>query len=113
MLANRVRFMGTGTLTVLVVITVVRERNLPSQTTVASFVVSIRVGLGVEDSLGQSQPAGLVGRRIGEVELSGKHGGHAPEALIIVSQGQGDVARLVVGVRSSLVLHGGHDEVVV
>ena len=93
-------------LTVLVVITVIRGRNLPSETSIASLVVSVGSCLGVEDSLGEGQPARSVRWRVGERELGSKHSRHAPETLIVVSEGQGNVTGLVVVIVTSLELHG-------
>lgn len=100
-------------LTVLVVISIVGEGNLPSKTAVACVVVSSRRSLGVEDSLSQCQPLGLVRWGIRELELSGQHCRHTPETLIIVSERGCDVGGHVVLARADLPHHGLHDEVVV
>lgn len=68
--------------TVLIVVAVVGQRDLPPQPSVAGRVVPRRVGLGVEDGLCEGQPLRFVGRRIGKFQLGGGHGRHAPEALV-------------------------------
>jgi hypothetical protein len=75
--------------------------------------MALRAGLRVKHGLRQSQPLGLVRRRVREAELGGQHGRHAPEALVVVSQGEGHVGRHVVAVGAGLVHHGlGNDGVV-
>lgn len=70
---------------VLVVVAVVGQGDLPAQTTVA-IIGAPSGGLRVEDGLGQGQPLGFVGVGVLEIALGGEHGGHAPEALVIVSE---------------------------
>ena len=70
---------------VLVIVSVVEGEDLPSQTSATSRVVPTQ-SLTVEDGLGESEPLRLVCRRVGELELGGRHGSHTPEGLIIVSE---------------------------
>lgn len=104
---------SSGKLTVLVVVSVVGKGNLPPQTTTTGLVVPVGVGLRRPDTLRQRKPAGLIRRRVGEVHLGSGHGSHAPEPLIIISQGCRDVGRHVVLVRTDLPLHTGDDLLVV
>lgn len=87
---------------VLVVISVVGEGNLPSQTATTSSIVSSRVSLGVEDGLSQGKPLRLSLGRIGEVLLGGKHSSHSPETLIVVSERCCDVGGHVVLIGANL-----------
>jgi hypothetical protein len=41
--------------------------------------------LGVEDALGEGQPAGLGGGGVREVVFGGGHGGEGPEELVVVA----------------------------
>lgn len=99
---------------VLIIVTDVGEGHLPTQSTTTDVVVpALRCGHFVEDSLGEGQPLGLVLGWIREVVLGGSHGGHAPEALIIVSHGDGIVGGHEVLVGADLEEHSLLDEVVV
>lgn len=90
---------------VLVIVAVVESKNLPSQTTTASLVVpSCR--LTVEHGLCKSKPTRLVVWRIRIARLGRRHGRHAPESLIVITQRLGLVLRLVVHVSTTLVEHG-------
>ena len=71
---------------VLVVVSIIEGIDLPSQATSARLIVPAH-GLGVEDGLGQGEPLGPIGRRIGEAILRRRHGGHTPEGLIIITLG--------------------------
>src|SRR5699024_409389 len=99
--------------TVLVVVAVVCKRNLPAKPATAGIVVAIGTGLSVEDGLSKCQPARPIRGRVRELHLSGCHGGHAPETLVIVAERGGDVMRHIGLVFADLELHGLHDEVVV
>lgn len=70
-------------------------------------------GLGVPDALGQLEPLVVALGGVGEAVLGGEHGGHAPEALVVVAEGGGEVARLVVAVVARLVDHALRDDGVV
>ncbi len=79
---------------VFVVVAAVGALDLPAHAAVA--VGHLPAGhLGVEDGLGEGEPLGLVGGRVREVDLGGEQGGHAPEALVVVAQRGGPVARHV------------------
>lgn len=99
--------------TVLVVVAVVGERNLPSQATAARLIVSIGRGLRVEHGLGERQPLWLVLGRVRKADFGSQHGAHAPEALIVVAEGHGDVAWHVVAAFADLPKHGLGDNAVV
>ena len=83
---------------VFVSITVVEWENLPSQATIA-HIRTPPFCLGIEDSLGKSEPLWLVRGGVLEVRFGSCHGRQAPKALIIVSQG----SRLVFGHEIKLV----------
>lgn len=100
-------------LTILVIISRVGEGNLPSQPAVAGLVVSAWIGLRIPNSLGEREPLWLVFGRIGELVFGGQHGGHAPEALVVVSQRSGMVGGHVVFIVAGLVKHALHDDLVV
>ena len=72
--------------TVLVVIALVGERDLPSQPTIAVIVMTIRVGLGVPHGLCQGKILGPIRRGIWELVLGRQHCRHAPESLIVITQ---------------------------
>jgi hypothetical protein len=90
---------------VLVVVAVVESENLPSQTSSTRLVVPSR-GLTVEDCLCQGKPARLVIGGVRVANFGGRHGCHAPEGLIVVSERLGLVLRLIVHGSTSLVEHG-------
>lgn len=90
---------------ILVVVAVIRERDLPAQAAAAGVVVAARVGLRVEDGLRQRQPLRLVGRRVREVLLRRLHRRHRPEGLVVVAQGGCVVRGHVVLVGADLVQH--------
>lgn len=71
------------------------------------------MGLCRPDGLREGEPLSLVFGRVGELVLGGKHGRHAPEALIVVSERSGVVLGHVVVAVTSLVQHALHDDVVV
>lgn len=75
---------------VLVVVSVVGQRDLPPQAAVAVLAVPPR-RLGVEHGLRQREPLRIFGGRVLEVILGGDHGRHPPEALVVVAQGRGPV----------------------
>lgn len=100
-------------LTVLVAVSGIGWRDLPTDTAAAGAVVAIGTGLGVEDSLGQGQPTGPISGRVWELFLGRQHGRHAPESLVVVTQRESDVGGLEVVVGARLPLNGLHDEVVV
>lgn len=85
----------------LVIVTLVPLENLPAQTTVAVFRIPPG-GLGVKDSLGESEPLGLIGWWVRVGVFGGRHDGKAPEALVVVAFGQGLVSRHVVIVVANL-----------
>lgn len=58
--------------------------------------------LSVKHSLGESQPLRLVGWGVWITVFCSRHDGKAPEALVIVSFGQGLVSRHVVSVLADL-----------
>src|SRR3569833_2445086 len=84
---------------VLVVVSIIGGGDLPPHATAARVVVALGGGLGVEDALGQGQPLRLVLGRVREGGLGCEHGRHAPEALIIVTEGQRPVVWLVAVLR--------------
>ncbi len=73
---------------ILVVVTVVRQIDLPAETAaaVSGFPAS---GLLVEDSLRERQPRGLVGWWVGELEFGSGHSGKSPEGLVVVALSDG------------------------
>lgn len=99
--------------TILVIISIIRPRNLPPQPPVARLVVPVRARLGVEHGLRQRQPLRFILWWIRKVVFRGQHRRHAPEPLIVVPQGGGDVGGHVVLVWAYLPQHGLGDEIVV
>lgn len=89
---------------VLVRITGVEAVNLPAQAAAARRRVPAQVLRRVH-GLRQREPTGLPFRRIRELALRGRHGRHAPEALVVVSERFRLVGRHVVGVVADLVDH--------
>lgn len=86
---------------ILVVISHIRWRHLPPQPAATDVVVAIGRGLGIEHALRKRQPLCTLRIRfeqlcrwIWEVIFSRQHGGHAPEALVVVPEGQGPVVVL-------------------
>lgn len=72
--------------TVLVVITVVAGRDLPSQSAITCVVVPVWMCLRVEDGLCERQPLpDVVFRRVWEPHLGGRHRTKSPEGLVVVS----------------------------
>lgn len=100
-------------LTVLVVVAVVGEGNLPPQSSTARVIMSTRGRLGVENGLCEGKPARLVVGGVGKPVLGRQHGRHAPESLVIISQRERYVIGLVVFVVADLVQHGFYNDVVV
>lgn len=99
-------------LTVFVIVSVVGGENLPPQTTAARLgVPAVREVL--EDAAREAEPLRPVPRRVREAALRGRHGGDAPEALVVVAHAGGPVGRHVVAAVAGLPQHPPHDEVVV
>ena len=69
---------------VFVVVAVVEGENLPSQPAAARRSVPTR-GLVIKHGLRERQPLRLIRWRIGKSEFCGRHGSHAPEALVVIS----------------------------
>lgn len=67
----------------------------------------------VLDSLGERKPLRPVFRGVWEFILGREHSRHSPEALIVVSERQGVVHRLVVIVLAHLMKHALRDDIVV
>lgn len=89
--------------TVLVSISLVGKRNLPSQSSITRLVISTGVSLGVPNSLCESQPLRLIRWRIRKFIFGSQQGRHAPKALIIVSQGHCVVVGHVILILAHLV----------
>ena len=70
--------------TVFVVVTIVGQVDLPSQTS-ATFGCIPAGGLLIENGLSEAEPRGLLRRWIRIIQLSGGQGGESPECLIIVT----------------------------
>lgn len=83
----------------------------PAEAAVAGLVVPA-AGEPVKDVLRELDPLRLVAGRIGELALGGEHGRHAPDAVVVVGHGVGEVDGQVVPVVAGLVQHAAHDEVV-
>jgi hypothetical protein len=98
---------------VFVIVSVVGEGNLPSETAVAVDCIPPG-GLRVEDGLGEGKPLRFAADRVLEVDLGSQHGRHAPEALVVIPQGRGPVRRhKTVLRRARLENHGALGQVVV
>lgn len=69
---------------VLVRVTGVEGKDLPSQATAAGSVVPA-AGLQVEDGLGEGEPLRLVGGRVWKVVFGGRHGGECPKGLVVIA----------------------------
>lgn len=90
-------------LTVLIVIALVRGVDLPPQAVVAAAAAAVGGGLLVPDGLGQGDPLGVVFGGVLELELSGDHGCHAPEGLVVVAERRRPVLVHEIPVRRRLV----------
>jgi hypothetical protein len=97
---------------VLVVEAFVECEDLPSQTSATGLWVPA-VLLGIEDGLRQSEPRRLSATKIRQLVLGSRHGGHAPESLVIVSERRGLVGGHEGVVISDLVLHRLHGDGIV
>lgn len=69
---------------ILVSVTIVERKNLPSQTSTTRCIVPAS-GLCVKDRLCKRKPLGLIRRRIRKVNLSSRHRCQPPKSLIVVS----------------------------
>lgn len=92
--------------TVLVIISVVTRRNLPSQTTITCLIVSVRVGLRVENGLREGQPlTTVILWRIWKSDLCCQKCTQSPKRLVVVSKRGSPVRRHVVVMWSRLEQH--------
>lgn len=103
---------GTVTDAVLIVVPLVEDIDLPLQAATARFRVPA-TRLQAEDGLCQREPLRLVLGRVLKVALSGHHGCHTPETLIVITHRFGCVDGHVVAVVAGLVHQGLLDNVVI
>lgn len=71
---------------ILVVVPIIERKDLPSQAS-TTCILTPPVSLGVEDSLGKSQPLRLILRRVWKPYLGRNHGREGPKHLVVIAFG--------------------------